>query len=235
MILNGTLPAGEVGVRYNDKLHVSRGSAPYHFSISWGELPPGLSLAPDKGSIYGRPTHDGTFNFGIHVTDACRRGAAHRFHLIIAKGGSPVVTVTPASANVIAGGTLQFAATVANSLNAGVTWSASGGTISSTGLFRAASATVRTRASVTAISKDDPSQSATALIALIPPPASLSITSTFLPDAMTEISYMDILAATGGKAPYTWTLTFGSLPTGISLQSGGTLSGTSSQIGEFSL
>src|SRR5271154_1357059 len=47
------------------------------------------------------------------------------------------VIVSPASATIQTGGTQQFAATVTGTSNTSVTWSASGGTISTSGLFTA--------------------------------------------------------------------------------------------------
>ena len=45
--------------------------------------------------------------------------------------------------------------------------------------------------------------------------------------ATATISYNQTLAVTGGTAPFTWSLAAGSqLPTGLSLSSGGTISGT---------
>jgi len=47
-----------------------------------------------------------------------------------------------------------------------------------------------------------------------------------LPAGTMGAAYSQVLAASGGTAPYTWSLAAGSLPTGLSLSSGGVLSGT---------
>jgi len=47
-------------------------------------------------------------------------------------------------------------------------------------------------------------------------------------------SYSAILEATGGTEPYTWSITSGQLPTGISLSASGDLSGTPTTIGGYS-
>lgn len=57
-----------------------------------------------------------------------------------------------------------------------------------------------------------------------------TITTTTLPDAEEGTAYSQDLAATGDE-PITWTLTAGSLPTGLSLSSGGTISGTPTTTG----
>jgi hypothetical protein len=61
-----------------------------------------------------------------------------------------------------------------------------------------------------------------------PPPPSVppTITTTSLPDGVQNSPYAATLAATGGTAPYTWSITTGALPNGLSLGSNGTISGT---------
>ena len=61
----------------------------------------------------------------------------------------------------------------------------------------------------------------------------LSITSTTLPGATTGVAYAQLLAATGGTPPYTWTLAGGSLPAGMGLASTGTVFGTSPKAGSY--
>ena len=231
--LSGTLPPAEVGVSFNSTLNVSGGSAPYTFSISWGELPPGLALNTKTGTISGQPTQTGTYNFGVHVIDSSDQGGAHAFLITITKAPSVVVTVTPATATVASGASTQFTAVVTNTSNVAVTWFASLGTISSTGLYQAPTVTANTSATVTATSVADPTKSATASVTVTPPP--VSITTTSLSSATPGTAYSNTLTATGGKTPYTWTLSSGSLPTGITVQSAGSISGTTSQTGTFNI
>jgi hypothetical protein len=234
--LSGTLPATEVGVTFNATLNVSGGTAPYTFSISWGELPPGLLMSTRTGTISGQATKAGTYNFGVHVTDSSDQGGGQPFSITVAKAASVVVTVTPTTATIASGGTEQFTALVTNTSNVAVTWSASLGTISSTGLYQAPTVSAKTTVTVTATSKSDTAKSATATVtvtASAPPPVVISTTS--LSNATVGTAYSNTLSATGGKTPYTWTLISGSLPTGITLHSAGSLSGTTSQTGTFNL
>ena len=81
------------------------------------------------------------------------------------------VAVSPTSASVQTGSTQQFSATVTGTSNTGVTWSATGGTISSAGLFTAG--TTAGAYAVTATSMANTAKSAQAavtLTALAPPP-----------------------------------------------------------------
>ena len=62
---------------------------------------------------------------------------------------------------------------------------------------------------------------------------SIQTTGGALNGAVVGSPYSVTLQATGGKAPITWTLVSGTLPTGLSLTSGGVISGTPSATGNF--
>jgi len=65
--------------------------------------------------------------------------------------------------------------------------------------------------------------------------APLVITSTAPPEAIVGQAYSYQLTATGGVAPYTWTLASGfSLPAGVTLSSTGLISGTPTASGSVS-
>ena len=61
----------------------------------------------------------------------------------------------------------------------------------------------------------------------------LAFQSAVLPAALYNSPYNKSLTTTGGTAPYTYTLTSGLLPSGITLTQTGILSGTTSQLGTF--
>src|SRR5687768_8356027 len=61
-------------------------------------------------------------------------------------------------------------------------------------------------------------------------PAAVSIQTVALPTAGVDVPYATSLAATGGSAPYAWSLAPGSaLPTGLTLGTNGSISGTANQ------
>lgn len=68
-----------------------------------------------------------------------------------------------------------------------------------------------------------------------PPANPLSITTTSLQQGQTAVAYNASLTATGGTAPYMWTLKSGTLPAGLSLSTGGTISGTPTTAGAASI
>jgi plastocyanin domain-containing protein len=62
-----------------------------------------------------------------------------------------------------------------------------------------------------------------------------AITTTSLPTGKVGISYSGALAASDGTSPYTWSVSAGSLPAGLSLNSSsGTISGTPTAAGTYS-
>ena len=65
-------------------------------------------------------------------------------------------------------------------------------------------------------------------ITIITPP---SITTNSLPAWTGRAVYSQTLGATGGTPPYTWAITAGALPTGLSLSSSGVISGTPTTAG----
>src|ERR1700730_1739673 len=71
---------------------------------------------------------------------------------------------------------------------------------------------------------------------LAPSPAGLQITTTSLPAGVLGVNYSIALTATGGVPPYAWSITSGTLPTGVQLSTpSGIISGTPTVAGKFSL
>ena len=63
-----------------------------------------------------------------------------------------------------------------------------------------------------------------------PTPAKLAISTSSLPTGQTGVAYSALLAATGGTPPYTWSVTSGTLPAGLTLNvSTGAIAGTPTQ------
>jgi hypothetical protein len=64
-----TLPAATFARSYSAQLTASGGAMPLTWTLLAGELPPGVSLAPN-GAVSGQPTERGTFSMFLAVTDA---------------------------------------------------------------------------------------------------------------------------------------------------------------------
>ena len=65
-------------------------------------------------------------------------------------------------------------------------------------------------------------------------PPSLEVLTTLVPNAVVNTPYTTQLQATGGAAPYSWKVTAGALPEGLTLSSSGVISGVPSGQGQFS-
>jgi hypothetical protein len=68
-IINASLLNGEVGAPYNCQMAAIGGQAPYAWSITMGNLPPGLSLNTATGLISGTPTTAGGYTITARVED----------------------------------------------------------------------------------------------------------------------------------------------------------------------
>jgi putative Ig domain-containing protein len=233
--LPATIPAGTVDQSYNAVLAVGGGSSPYHFSVSSGALPPGVSLNPTTGTLSGTPTTAGTYSFEVMVTDSpLRDQGSQTFHMGIGKGRSKVqVALTPASVTLPSNQNYQFTATVSGTSNSAVTWSAAAGSVNASGLYTAPAVTSSTSVIVTATSNADSSKSGTATVTVNPVSTQpLAITTTTLPQGEQGSPYSEVLAATGGTTPYSWSVSAGT-PPGITMSANGNFAGTPTAAGTF--
>lgn len=68
----------------------------------------------------------------------------------------------------------------------------------------------------------------------VPPPTILSISPKTLASAITGGVYSASLTASGGTAPYKFSLSSGNLPVGLSISNSGAINGVPSESGDFS-
>jgi PKD repeat protein len=125
-------------------------------------------------------TTAGTFTVNLSVTDNLQLTSSTSSTVTVQPPTPPPisVTVSPTSATVSSGGTQPFTATVANTTNQAVTWTATAGTISAAGLFTAPVVSTNTTVTVTASSVAAPSKTATATVTVQPsaaPPAAQTV------------------------------------------------------------
>ena len=243
VIFESSLPNGAVNVPYNATVHVTQGTgtSPFTWSIISGNLPVGLSLNSGTGAITGTPTAIGNVSFTVQVTDA--KSLTGTKNLSINIRGA--VSITPAS---LPGGAVSIPYNATLTATGGVlpyTWSVSSGTLP-------AGLTLTTNADSTATISGTPTLLGTSTFTIqvadaeIPPATgtsgplsiaiegSLTITTTSLPGGNVAFFYDSQLMATGGKTPYTWSITSGTLPPGLSLTpSTGVISGTPTTTGSY--
>jgi len=65
-----TAPACSVGTPFSWPMKTWGGQAPFSWSVTTGQLPPGLALDPSSGVIRGTPSLSGTYQFSVRVTDS---------------------------------------------------------------------------------------------------------------------------------------------------------------------
>ena len=131
-------------------------------------------------------------------------------------GAAISVSASPTTATVGSGGTAQFSAQVTNTSNTAVTWSATSGTVSTTGLFTAPSVTATTTVTVKATSVADNTKSASATVTVNPAagimtlsPASITFGSVTV--GVTSPILLTTLTNTGNAS---FTVTNGAISTG---------------------
>jgi hypothetical protein len=224
------LPLGVVSFLYSTNLTATGGLAPYNWSITNGSLPAGLSLAA-SGAISGTPTATGTRTFTATVTDGNSASAKQSFTITV-NGPLAITTSSLPSAtqntnysttlNVSGGaGSYQWSTSVGG-LPAGLSLNASTGAI--TGVPTASGSSSFT---VQVMDANSTIATQTLSLAVASP---VAITTASLNYGIQGITYNATLAVNGGAAPYTWVLTAGSVPGGLSFSGSGVITGVPASV-----
>ena len=142
--------------------------------------------------------------------------------------GTVGIALTPVIPVTASGGTTPYSYVLTGVLPAGLSFSASTGALSGTPTGGQAAT------AYTVTVNDAGGQSASAGFTLTVGAATIDVTPATLPDAAKNVAYSQALAASGGTAPYTYAVTAGALPTGLTLSSAGVVSGTPTTTGNFS-
>ena len=227
----GSLSNAQAGVGYSSSAFTTvnaHGSC--SFSISAGNLPPGLSLYSD--SLAGTPSA-GVYAFTVQVTDSESRTATAEYTLVVE---APALSIASSSSlpDVQAGSAFNWSFAATGGAG-GYIWSAPNGlsaelTLSSDGQLTGTFSSPTNVSFVIRVTDSNGSfvdQPATLLVTAIPPPPALVITSAAtLSDVLEGSSYSWGFSATGGDGTYTWSLPNNGQPAGLSLSADGQLSGT---------
>ena len=224
-------PGGWTNTVYGYTLTESGGTSPFTWSVSSGSLPAGISLSPD-GNLSGTPTATGTSSFTVKVTDANGQSATQATSITVAAGVSTTFAAPPAAAVnapysvtlTATGGTTPYTWSVnSGTLPPGITLSSAGvlsGTPTTTGTYPFTVNVIDANKGV-----------ATASITLVVT-AGLTLTFPAPPSGTIGTAYTDTFTASGGTTPYTFSISSGTLPAGLTLNaSTGVVSGTPTTAG----
>ncbi|MFY9553741.1 MAG: Ig domain-containing protein, partial [Blastocatellia bacterium] len=234
------LPVAALGVPYRYELKATAGTAPYTWvkkkKKKFGAFPDGISLSSD-GILSGTPTAQGLANFTVIVSDAIDRKASKPLAIEVGPPPPPLSIRTEFLPQALQGlpynGALEASGGLGpytwnietGSLPDGLTMSTDGKISGRPSTAGATSFVVRVRDSLGTSS----TKSLFLIVAQPPPP--LVIQTISLPDTTAERAYSQTLQATGGVAPYTWSIASGSLGAGLSLSASGTISGSAASQG----
>jgi large repetitive protein len=245
-ITTTSLPAGVEGTAYSQAIAKTGGAGTVTFTVSAGTLPPGLTLSA-AGTISGTPTGpNGTSNFTVKATDSSTvtpQTATQALSILInlppAPGINPATLPggnvgTPYNQSVsVTGGLGPYAWSISSGTRpAGVNFTP--GTTSATLSGIPTTAATYTFTVMVTDSSNPPQSASVPYTVVIGGILPLSITTTSLPGGAYNTAYGPVaITATGGYAPYSFGAT--GLPAGLTLSSAGSLSGTPTAAGSFSV
>jgi hypothetical protein len=241
-LTNNAPTTATVGTAYSGTVTVSGGKGTYAWAAVTG-LPAGLKATASGATltISGTPTAAGSFTIPVSVHDSATPPGSGATSLTLTVG-EPPMTITsnaPGTAMVgtaysgtvtVTGGNGTYTWSTVTGLPAGLTASASGATLTISGTPTTAQSATAT---VTVRDTESTPQSKSTTVTITVSAAPVTITTASLPDPTFGGAYSFTLSATGGTGTATWTAS--GLPTGLRISSAGTISGTPSASGTFSV
>ena len=243
------LPNAIVGRVYEAQFVPSGGIAPYVWSLTAGNLPPGLAFT--GGVVRGTPTAAGDSSFTVRVTDARNNSASKPCSLrtVASSEGQSLFIVQLEPPGVLAGTVATQVRVRGDGFGSSstVVWNA--GTAAATDLQTRWDGDPRfLTAFIPQNLLANPGSFPLAVRGVVLTRLIFSNTENFLVAAPLQVTnscplrdaalrgnYSEQLTASGGFTPYRFTVTPGSLPPGLTLRPSGELTGSPTEAGVYDL
>jgi hypothetical protein len=234
------------GVAYLDTLKSSGGVGPFSWSVSSGSLPAGLALDSENGEISGTPTGSGASDFTISTTDSSTPAAQTSATPVeMNVEPSPLKILTLAVPDPVVSSSYNSALSVSGGVGS-VTWAVTAGSLPSglklgpsTGKITGVPTSPQTsEVGITATDDSSPapqSASQTLTLSVVSSSVSTLTVRTQPTVAFARSTYKSSFVSFGGSGGKQWSVTSGSLPTGLTMAKTGVISGTPRSAGEFPL
>lgn len=240
--LTTQLASMSAGVGYSFAIQMAGGVPPYTFALTSGKLPTGLTINNTNGLISGTPamnTGGQNYVIAIKATDALNQTTMATYQgtvnpnptgvVQILSSAIPGIAIGPVATGIsTSGGALPLTFSVTGgSLPPGLTMNTTNGLI--TGIVPITAANTSYGFSVTVRDSIGIGMSRS-FTGIIPAGnAILNFASNKIPSVAAGISYVYQVPVAGGVTPYTFSLSSGSLPTGLTLNTtSGIIAGTPS-------
>src|SRR2546423_1607072 len=213
------------------------GTAP--LTYQWKKSNAAISGATSSAYTTAATTSsDNGAQFTVVVSNAAGSATSSAAMLTVSAAAvAPSITMQPASQTVTAGQTASFSVAATGTAPLTYQWRKNSAAVSganSSSYTTSATASSDNGAQFTVVvSNASGSATSNAATLTVNAPATLQITTAQLPGGFVAGAYTSTLTASGGSTPYTWSLLSGTLPSGLTLNAGGSISGTPSLAGSF--
>src|ERR1051326_3990771 len=228
------LSDGTGGVPQSQTITASGGTGPYSFAITSASLPAGLSLSA-PGVVSGTPLAVGQFSFTVTASDGNNCQGNRLYSMTI---NCPVIGVNPTT---LPHGTAGTSFNQAISGSAGVSpraFGITGGSLSPGlslrpgGEISGIPTSIGTFGFIVTVTDAEGCTGSRSYTLVIDCPV-LTFSPSSLPSGTMAVAYTQTITAGAGSAPYSFTVTSGTLPPGLTLAPNGVLSGTPSVSASF--
>jgi large repetitive protein len=249
-------PSAQVGTPYSIQLVGAGGcgpALPYQYKVLNGSVPPGLSVS-SSGLVSGVPQGRGDFRFWVELSDEnppsaswCRPATAQREFQIVVDSGFAIEQQSVTAGTVTQPYTQTLSAVTVLSTNpftgvpANASWSVKSGslppgiTLSSDGKLTGVPTTEGSYQFAILAQEGGRSDSETYNLPVRQPVVIASpFTARVSPKSEVGVPFTASQTATGGTGTYTWALTSGSLPAGVTFDpTTAAISGTPTTPGSY--